>query len=81
MLQACRLLKWCQNLLDRHCVVGMQAVKAVSERTCQAQCCSGAGCLSGVGTYLPGTVFQGCRLFKGYWNLPTGHCVAVVQAV
>ena len=32
----------------------------------------GAGCLSSVGTYLPGTVLQGCRLFKWGLNLP--HC-------
>ena len=36
----------------------------VLEPTCLALCCRGAGCLSGVGTYLPGTVLQGCRLFK-----------------
>ena len=33
-------------------------------------------CLSGVRTYLPGTVLQWCRLFKQCQNLPTGHCVA-----
>ena len=43
--------------------------------------CRGAGCLSGVGTYLPGTVLQECRLFKPCLNLPTGHCTAGVQAV
>ena len=32
-----------------------------SEPTCLALCCRGAGCLSNVGTYLPGTVLQGCR--------------------
>ena len=39
------------------------------------------GCLSGVVTYLRGTVLQGCRLFKRCHNLPEGHCVAGVQAV
>ena len=34
-----------------------------------------------VGTYLPGTVLQWCRLFKQCQNLPAGHCVKVVQAV
>ena len=45
-----------------HCGAGVQAVKAVSEPTCGALCCRGAGCLSGVGTFLPGTVLQvaGC---------------------
>ena len=51
------------------------------EPTYQALCYSGAGCLSGVRTYLPGTVLQGCRLFKRCQNLPAGHCVAVLQAV
>ena len=37
--------------------------------------------LSSVGTYLPGTVLQWCRLFKRCRNLPAGHCVTVVQAV
>ena len=33
----------------------------------------GAGCLSGVGTYLPCIVGQGFRLFKQYQNLPAWH--------
>ena len=41
----------------------------------------GACCLRGVGTYLQGTVGQGCRLLKRCQNLPTGHCDAGVQAV
>ena len=41
----------------------------------------GVGCLSGVGTNLPGTVLQGCRLVKRCWNLPPGHFWAGVQAV
>ena len=41
----------------------------------------GASGLSGVGTYLPGTVVQGCRLFKRCQNLPPRHCGAGVQAV
>ena len=36
----------------------------------------GAGCLSGIGTCLPGTVLQRCRLFKGCRNLPLMHCGA-----
>ena len=39
------------------------------------------GCLNGIRTYLPGTVLQGCRLFKGYQNLPAGQSVAGVQTV
>ena len=36
----------------------------------RALCCSGADCIiSGVGTYLPGTVLQWCRLFKHSQNL------------
>ena len=53
----------------------------MSEPTCRPLCYSGADCLSGVGTYLPGTVIQGCRLFKGCRNLPAGHCVTVVKTV
>ena len=61
-VQVCRMLKWCKNLPARHGVAGVQAAVAVSEPTCWALCCRGAGCFSGVGTYLPGTVFQveGC---------------------
>ena len=64
-----------------HCVAGVQAVLALSEPTYHALCCSGAGWLSSVGTYLPGTVLQWCRLFKQCQNLPAGHCVAGVQTV
>ena len=53
----------------------------MSEPTCQALCYSDADFLRGVRTYLPGTVFQWCRLFKRSQNLPAGHCVTVVQAV
>ena len=53
----------------------------MSEPTCRALCYSGADCLSGVGTYLPGTVLQWGRLFKRCRNLPAVHCVTVVKAV
>ena len=53
----------------------------LSEPTSQALWGSGAGCLSGVRTYLPGTVGQGCKLFKCYRNLPPRHCGAGLQAV
>ena len=36
--------------------------------------CRCAGCLSGVGTYLLGTVGSGCRLFELCQNIPLGHC-------
>ena len=81
MLQWCRLFKQCQNLPAGHCVTGVQAVQVVSEPTCLALGYSGEGCFSNVGVYVPGTVLQGCRLFKRCWNLPAGHCVAVLQAV
>ena len=81
MLLGCRLFKQCTNLPAGHCVAGVQAVSAVSEHTCGALCCRGAGCFSGVGTYLLVTVLQGYRLFKRCRNLPAGHCVAWVQAV
>ena len=48
-----------------HCVAGVQAVLAMSEPTCQALCYSGADCLSGVGTYLPGSVLSGADCLSG----------------
>ena len=69
----------------------------VLETTSQALWGRGAGCLSGVRTYLSGTVGQavkavseptsralfgpGCRLFNRGWNLPPEHCWAGVQGV
>ena len=66
------MFKQCQNLLAGHCVAVLQAVSMVSKPTCQALCCRGAGCLSSVGSNLPGTVLQRCRLLKSCWNLPAG---------
>ena len=60
---------------------GVQTVKAVSEPIYQALCYSGAGFLSGVRTYLPGTMLKWCRLFKRCRNLPARHCATVVQTV
>ena len=79
VLQWCRLFKLCPNLPARHCVTVVQAVKAKSETTCRALCCRGADCISCVGTYLPGTLLQWCRLFKRCQNLPAGHCVTVCR--
>ena len=59
----------CQNLPTEHCVTVVQAVLVVSEPTCRALCYSGKDCLSCVRTYLPGTVLQGCRLFKQCQNV------------
>ena len=81
VLQWCRLFKLCRNLPARHCVTVVQTVEAVSEPTCRALCYSCKDCVSGVRTYLSGTVLQWCRLFKRCQNLPTGHCVTLVQAV
>ena len=81
VLQGCRLFKQCWSLPAGHCVEGVQTISAMSEPTCRALCCSGAGCLRSVGTYLPGTVLQGCRLYKRCLNLPAGHCLTVVQTV
>ena len=53
-----RLFKLCRNLPARHCVAGVQAVLAISEPTCRPPSYRGAGCISGVETYLPGTVLQ-----------------------
>ena len=81
MLQGCRLFKRCLNLPAGTCVAGVQVVKVVSEVTFQALCCRDAGCSSGVGTYLQGTVLNVCSLFKQCQNLPAKHCVVRVQAV
>ena len=81
VLQGCRLFQQCLNLPVGHWVAVMPVVKVVSEPTCRALCYSGAGCLSIVRTYLPGTVLQGCRLYKRCQNLPDGHCVTGVQTV
>ena len=81
VLQWCRLFKQCWNLPTGHCVTVMQTVSAVSEPTARALCYRGADCLSGVRTYLRGTVLQWCRLVKHCQNLPAGHCVAGLQAV
>ena len=58
-----------------------KAVCNVSEPTCLSLCCRSAGCFSNIRTYLPGTVLQGCRLYKRCRNLPARHCVTVMQAV
>ena len=71
----CRLFKRCPNLHAGQSVAGVQAVKAVLEPFSRALWGRGAGCLSDVGTYLPGPVLQGCRLFKRFQNLPAGYCV------
>ena len=80
LLQGCRLFKQCWNLPARHGVAGVQAAEAVLEPSFQTLCCRLADCLSGVGTYLLGTVLQGCRLFKRCHYLPAGHCVEGIQA-
>ena len=67
------MFKRCRTLPAGYCFAGVQAVEAVSEPTCQALCCRGAGCLSVAGAYLPGTVLQGCRMFKQCCNLSVGN--------
>ena len=55
----CKLFKLCRNLLPGHCGAGVQAALAVSDSTSQVLWGRGAGCLSGVGIYLLGSVRQG----------------------
>ena len=50
-----------------------QAVFAGLEPISLALLGRAACCLRGVGTYLPGTMGQGYRLFKRCQNLPPGH--------
>ena len=45
-----------QNLPPGHCGTRVKAAEVVSEPTCQLLWDRGAGCLSGVGTYLLDTV-------------------------
>ena len=54
-------------------MAGVQAVLVASEPTSGALLIRGAGFISGVGTYLRGTVRQECRLFKRCQNLPLGQ--------
>ena len=69
--EGCRLFKRCQHLPPRHCWAGVQAVRMELEPTSKALWGLGAGCLqqcqklslSGLRTYITGTVGQGCRLF------------------
>ena len=65
-----RQLTWNRNPPPMYCGAGVQSGLAVSEPTSQSLWDSGAGCFSGVRTYLPGTVGQGCM-----------HCGASVQAI
>ena len=76
-----RLFKQCQNLPPGHCGAGVQAVLVKLEPFSDALWGRCAGCLSGAGTHLPGTVQQWCRLFKRCRKQPPGHCGAGVQAV
>ena len=46
------------------CEAGVQAIQVVWEPSSNALWGSCAGCLSGVGNNLPGTVGQWCMLFK-----------------
>ena len=78
VLQGCWLFKQCCILPASHCVAGSTLFKQCQNLP-DGQ--GVAGCLSGIRTYLMGTVLQGCRLFKGSLNLPGGHYVAGVQAV
>ena len=80
MLQGCRLFKRCPVLPTGHGVAAVQAAEAMLDPTSRALFCSGADCFSGVGTYLLGTLLQGCRLLKRCLTLPAWHCVAEVQA-
>ena len=56
-------------------------VQASLEALCSEREREREACLSGVGTYLPGTVGLGCRLFKRCRSQPPGHCGAGMQAI
>ena len=75
------MFKQCQNLPPGHCWADVQAVEVVTEHASQALWGKGASCISGVRTYLPGTVGQMCKLFKWCLIIPPRHCGAGVQAV
>ena len=68
MGQVCRLFKWCGNLPPGHCGVVVQVVQAVLEPTSGALWGRCAGCLSGVETYLQGTVGQCAGCSSGVRN-------------
>ena len=97
MLQGCRLFKQCGNLPAGPYIAKVQAVSAVLEPTCPdtvLQWCSlikwfrnlraghcVAGCLIGVETYLPGTVFQVAGCLSGVKTFLSGHFGAGVQVI
>ena len=53
----------------------------MSEPTYWTLCYSGADCFSNVRTNLPDTVLQRGRLFQQCQNIPTWHCVKLMQTV
>ena len=79
--QGCSMFMQCRNLPLRNCGAGVQHVYAVSEPTSQELWGRGAACLCSVGTYLSGTVGQGCSMFMQCPNLPLRDCGAGVQHV
>ena len=81
VLQWCSLFKQCQNLPAGHCVTVVLAVLAMSESTCRALCNSDAGCLSCVRVCLPLHCVTAVQTVYVVSELPSGHCVTVVQAV
>ena len=54
--------------------VGLQLMRLPVQASQEAHCSERErekeGCLNGIGTYMPGTVLTGCRLFKRSRNLP-----------
>ena len=78
VFQVRRMFKRCRNLPAGHCVAGcLSGVEPTSHELWGR----GSGCSNSVRTYLPGTVLQGCRMYKQCLNLPAGHCVAGVKDV
>ena len=75
VLQGCRLFNRCWNLTADTVLQWCRLCSGVAIYL-SAPCCSGAGCLSGVGTNLPCTVLQCCRLFKRCCNL---HASTMLQ--
>ena len=79
--KACNLFISFLNLSPRDCQPKMQPVHMVSKPIPRGLPARGAVCLYRFGTYLWGTVDQGCSLLLWFPNQPPGDCWQGLQPV
>ena len=79
--QGCSLFIKFPNLSPVDYQQGVQPVHTLFKPSSRKLSFSVAACFKGFCTYLPGTVGQGCNLFKWIPSLPPGDCQPVVQPV